>query len=379
LVYVEGEISNLTIPASGHAYFTLKDQQAQIRCALFKTPNSLRDAASILASGQKVLVKAHVSLYIPRGDYQLIVQHVYPTGLGALQLAYHALYQTLKNEGLFDPQHKKPIPSLPESIGVITSTTGAAIQDVLSTLNRRFPCIPVFVFPSPVQGSEAAPLLIKALHKAQAYHLQTHPLDVLLIVRGGGSLEDLWCFNDESLARAVYHCPIPIITGVGHETDVTLIDAVADLRAATPTAAAEHAVPLQETYRKLFKDYEKALFRAIQLKLTRLQQQQAHLAHRLTVQHPQAILTAQMQRLDEYTLRLQRAYQRQFEQNTQQLKALIQKLNALSPLSILQRGYSILTQEEGTCITQTQTLHKGDILRARLYQGHLSCQIIDLD
>lgn len=237
LLWVEGEISNLAMPASGHIYFTLKDEVAQVRCAMFRNRN--RQLRFTPENGMQVLLRARVSLYEGRGEFQLIVEHMEEAGSGALQRAYEALKQRLGQEGLFDEAHKKPIPTLPQTIGIISSPDGAAMHDILSVLKRRFPAVDVVLYPVAVQGETSARQLVEALQLADA----RKDCDVLILSRGGGSLEDLWSFNDEKLARAIFDCELPVISAVGHEIDFTIADFVADVRAATPSAAAEMAVP----------------------------------------------------------------------------------------------------------------------------------------
>src|SRR5690625_2927780 len=233
LVWVEGEVSNLSRPSSGHWYFTLKDDQAQVRCAMFRNRNQL--VRFNPAQGQQLLLRARVSLYEGRGDYQLIVEHMEEAGFGALQRAFEELKTRLSQEGLFASERKRPLPTLPKHIGVITSPTGAAIRDILSVLKRRFPAVPVTVLPVPVQGKEAAPAIVSALDLANRSEL----FDVLILARGGGSLEDLWPFNEEAVARAIYASRTPVVSAVGHEVDFSIADFVADVRAPTPSAAAE--------------------------------------------------------------------------------------------------------------------------------------------
>lgn len=237
LIWVEGEISNLARPASGHLYFSLKDDAAQVRCAMFKMRNRLLDFQP--ENGQQVLLRTRVSLYPARGEFQLIVEHMEAAGDGALRRQFELLKRRLSEEGLFDPESKLPLPMVPERLGVITSPTGAAIRDILSVLKRRFPGIPVLIYPVPVQGAEAPAAIVKALRTAAA----RHECDLLIMARGGGSLEDLWAFNDEAVARAMHACPIPIVSGIGHEIDFTIADFVADQRAPTPSAAAELVSP----------------------------------------------------------------------------------------------------------------------------------------
>ncbi|MFW5824439.1 MAG: exodeoxyribonuclease VII large subunit, partial [Marinobacter sp.] len=238
-VWVEGELSSLSRPSSGHWYFSLKDQRAQVRCAMFRGFN--QRVRPLPKEGDQVRIRGRVSLYESRGDFQIIVEHMEPAGLGALQQAFDALKARLQAEGLFAPERKKPLPAMPRHIGVVTSPTGAAIHDILIVLGRRCPGIPVTLYPTPVQGQTATASIVAAIQRA-VRHGQA---DVLIIGRGGGSLEDLWCFNEEAVARAIAACPIPTVSAVGHEVDVTIADFVADLRAPTPSAAAEKISPDQ--------------------------------------------------------------------------------------------------------------------------------------
>jgi exodeoxyribonuclease VII large subunit len=237
LIWVEGEISNLARPASGHIYFSLKDEAAQVRCAMFKMHNRLVNFQP--KNGQQVLARVRISLYEARGEFQLIVEHMEETGDGALRRQFELLKQKLFEEGLFDEAHKQALPFLPTQLGVITSPSGAAIRDILSVLKRRFPGIPVLIYPVPVQGTEAPQAIVESIHSAA----KCQDCDLLILARGGGSLEDLWAFNEETVARAINACPIPIVTGIGHEIDFTIADFVADYRAPTPSAAAEFISP----------------------------------------------------------------------------------------------------------------------------------------
>jgi len=297
-VWVEGEISNLSKPSSGHWYFTLKDGRAQMRCVMFRNRNFL--VRPLPRDGDQVRVRAQPSVYTARGDLQLICEAMEPAGQGALLLAYEKLKARLQAEGLFDAGIKRPIPPVPRAIGLITSATGAAVQDVLTALARRFPLTTVYLHPVPVQGAEAAPAIVKALQKLPALA----PVDVVLLVRGGGSLEDLWAFNEEAVARAIRACAKPVICGVGHEVDFTIADFAADLRAPTPTAAAELASPNVADWEQRLDVAE----RRIELSLG--QQQNARrdrlrqLEHRLRQLHPGRRLQERAQRLDELELRL---------------------------------------------------------------------------
>ncbi|MDH3563111.1 MAG: exodeoxyribonuclease VII large subunit, partial [Gammaproteobacteria bacterium] len=253
-LWIEGEISNLSRPASGHVYFSLKDAQAQVRCAFFRQHQRLLRLT--LKDGLHILARARVSLYEGRGDYQIIIEYLEEAGEGALRLAFDVLKQRLSQEGLFDIAHKKSLPRLPRRLGIITSPSGAVLHDMLTTLRRRFPAIPVLVYPVPVQGAGAAEKIATAIKLAG----DQRDCDALILARGGGSLEDLWVFNEEAVARAIHACPIPIVSGIGHETDFTIADMTADARAPTPTAAAEMLSPDQQEWLAQFERLETRLF-----------------------------------------------------------------------------------------------------------------------
>ncbi len=408
LLWLEGEISNFARPSSGHWYFTLKDANAQVKCAMFRNRN--QTVRNIPQQGQKVLIRARVSLYEGRGDYQVIAEHLEDSGVGALQQAFEALKHQLHQEGLFDPSIKKPLPALAKHIGVITSPTGAAIRDILQVLRRRFPETAVSIFPVAVQGVEAAPQIVRALHNAN----QLSHCDLLIVGRGGGSLEDLWPFNEESVARAIFASRLPVMSAVGHEVDITIADYVADLRAPTPSAAAELSTPDGNDMLQQFAGYEVLLEESIERRLERHQEKLSALAARL--QHPGQKLQSQSQHLDNLEIRLQRVIQNQLQQQRQQLqqletqlhhKAPTQRMQALyerlsllqqkldqqmqqklrdsrqalgkaaavldsvNPLSILQRGYSVTSKSNGEIISDTQSINVGDTLSTRLAEGSI--------
>ena len=407
LLWVEGELSNVSIPSSGHWYFTLKDSDAQVRCAMFRNRNmTVRFKPQ---QGQHVLIRARVSLYEGRGDYQIIAEHMEEAGAGALQRAFDELKIKLENEGLFDPQFKKALPPLPKHIAVITSPTGAAIRDILNVLERRFPSIPVTVTPVAVQGKEAASQIVKAITLANCAGL----FDVVILGRGGGSLEDLWPFNEESVARAIFASDLPIVSAVGHEVDFTIADFVADLRAPTPSAAAELITPDGEDWLDKFIGFEVLLEEAMARKINHLQQKLQWLRSRL--RHPKDKLEQQSQRCDTLEMRLKNALHKslthyknrlhtlvirqkphhpqarllQLTQRFQlaqqklikaQSQTLIQKrqgfneavrmLNTLNPLKTLDRGYSLSTMGESqTPVTNSQQLSPGDKVKTRVAKG----------
>lgn len=414
-VLVEGEISNLSAPSSGHLYFSLKDANAQVRCAMFRT--QLRRLAFKPENGKQVVVRAQVSLYEPRGDYQLIVEHIEEAGDGALRRAFDALKLKLSEQGLFDAAHKQPLPTLPRAIGVITSPTGAAIRDILTVLRRRFAAIPVIVYPVVVQGDNAKIEIAGAIATAN----RLKQCDVIIIGRGGGSLEDLWAFNEELVARAIYDSEIPIISAVGHETDFTIADFVADLRAATPSAAAEHVSPDQQQWLSRFIYLESRLQQQLQRKLNQKQQTLDWLSQRLQQQHPgqklarnaqrmgalearltlaihtkirhmtasieaksaklwqhnpEVIINGHKQRQDYLSKRLTSAAIHKLEQLKQRLLNSSQTLQAVSPLATLNRGYAMaIRPSSGEIIRSTEQLKLGDIVQTRLAHGQFTSQI----
>ena len=408
-LWIEGEISNLSAPASGHLYFTLKDAEAQVRCAMFRP--QARYLARRPRNGDRVLLKAEVSLYEPRGDFQLVVETLEAAGDGALLRAFEALKQRLAAEGLFDAAHKKPIPALPRCVGVVTSPTGAAVRDVLTVLRRRFPGIPVIVFPAQVQGALAPREIVSALALAD----RSKRCDVLILARGGGSLEDLQAFNEESVARAIHACETPVIAGIGHEIDFTIADFAADLRAPTPSAAAEAASPDRAEWLERLRGLESRLRHGLGIVLEWQARRLEFLELRLSRLHPQQNLRARSQRLDECSARLGRAMEQRLAQGRGRLESLsarlhrhdpearlvwlsmegerlgqrlgaamdralearrqrsaaaAQRLQALSPLATLARGYAIaLRPGTGEVIRSCREVSAGERLDIRLMEG----------
>jgi len=370
-VWVQGEVSNFAQPSSGHWYFSLKDRDAQLRCAMFRTRNSLSRFTP--REGQLIIARGRVSLYEPRGDYQLLAEHLEDAGLGALQRAFDDLKRKLAAEGLFAAERKRPLPLAPMRIGVITSPTGAAIRDILHILARRFPLASVLIYPVAVQGAAAAPAIVAALDLACA----RAECDVLILARGGGSLEDLWAFNDERVARAIFRSTLPIVTGIGHEIDFTIADFVADLRAPTPSGAAELVAPdtsawLQRLAR-LGTRFVAGVRRALSVEQTRLQT----LQHRLQQAHPGARLQQHSQRLDELDTRLLLALNAHIARDTARLDGAARALQAVSPLATLGRGFAVITRStDGTLVTDAQQLAVGDQFDAKLAQGHLRATVL---
>lgn len=367
-LWISGEISNLVQASSGHCYFSLKDAQAQVRCALFRT--SGRRLALPLKNGIQVLALAQVSLYETRGDFQLIVQHIELCGDGLLQKKFEALKQRLQAQGLFAETHKKPLPRLPHTIGVITSPHGAAIHDILTVLKRRFPAIPVIIYPSLVQGEQAAKQIVNALQIAN----QRCECDVIILARGGGSLEDLWPFNEEIVAHAIYASEIPVITGVGHEVDFTIADFVADVRAPTPSAAAEHVSP---DYREWLQQLTHLQRRIHHLLISRVQHYQSQLLHiSKRLRHPGQRLQDQAQHLDQLEHRLLLVLRHFFQHSQAELNRATQALNALNPLNTLERGYAIIREKKSQqIIANAAQLQQGDELTIQLAQGNCECQV----
>jgi exodeoxyribonuclease VII large subunit len=367
VVWVEGELSNLARPPSGHIYFTLKDSKAQVRCAMFK---GFMKGNTAWKDGMLVQVRAKVSVYAPRGDYQLIVEQMQEAGVGELQRAFELLKIKLEKEGLFSPDHKKDIPEMPACVGVVTSPTGAAIHDILHVIERRYPALRVIVYPTLVQGAQAAESIARMIKLAQK-HGQA---DVLIVGRGGGSLEDLWPFNEEVVARAIYQCKIPVISAVGHETDVTISDFVADLRAPTPSAAAELITPDGEGLLQYVLDQERRLIREILSLISTEEDRLMHLSKRLV--HPGQQLEYFAQSVDDLWLRMQRAMNHKLTHAGHQFNTLTRALEALSPLAILNRGYSITFDEQGQAVHSAKQVKSGDQLQTQVGDGTVIGSIV---
>ncbi|CAI2312829.1 exodeoxyribonuclease VII large subunit [Vibrio parahaemolyticus] len=410
IVWLVGEISNFSAPVSGHWYLTLKDSRAQVKCAMFRGNN--RRVTFKPANGNQVLVKARLSLYEPRGDYQLIIESMQPEGDGRLQQEFEELKMKLAAEGLFAQTNKLPLPEHPKRVGIITSKTGAALYDILDVLKRRDPSLPVVIYPTMVQGDDAAIQIAQAIGRANS----RNECDVLIVGRGGGSLEDLWCFNNEILARTIAASQIPIISAVGHEVDMTIADFVADVRAPTPSAAAELVSRDNSHKDQSLVAKQHKLASAMRYYLSQQKQQSAQLLHRLERQHPSYQLQRQSQQLDELDMRLRRAMQRFIDTRQQaverkhhrlqlnspvkhlaqqksrlervehklldamdrklltmrhQLEIAAEKLDTVSPLATLKRGYSITQTEQGKVVTSADDVKTGDLLVTRLANGEI--------
>jgi exodeoxyribonuclease VII large subunit len=362
-LWVEGEVSNLARPASGHWYFTLKDSGAQVRCAMFRSANLRVRVAP--RDGLQVLVRARVSLYEPRGDYQLIAEHLEEAGEGALRRRFEELKARLAAEGLFDTAAKRPLPRLPRRIGVITSPSGAAIRDILHVLRRRFAAVPVLLYPVAVQGAGAAAEIAAAIRRASV----RAEVDVLILARGGGSLEDLWAFNEEAVARAIRECRIPVVAGIGHEVDFTIADFAADVRAPTPSGAAELAVPDHTEWLRALAASAARLAGAWRRRAATCRERLNWLAMRLARVHPRERLTLRAQRLDELEARLGRALGTALAAARARLLAATRTLNAVSPLATLERGYAILVTADGRLVRAAREVAPGEAVAARTGRG----------
>ncbi len=368
-VCVRGELSNYKIYPSGHHYFTLKDAESSLRCVMF------RSAASKLRfrpeSGMGVTVCGRVSVYPRDGAYQLYCEELIPEGAGDLQLAYEQLKERLRREGLFDPAHKKPIPRYPERIAVITSSAGAAVHDIIRVLRKRWPVAKVLLLPVRVQGVEAPPEIVGAIRYANRHRLA----DLIITGRGGGSIEDLWAFNDERVARAIYESELPVISAVGHEPDVTIADFVADLRAATPSNAAELAVPDTSELREALSAARARLDQAVNRRLSERRKGLEELASRRVMQSPTGFIDQRRLELDSIRLRLDAAATARLGRERQEFSRLAAKLDALSPLKVLGRGYSIALDAGGRAVKDAGRLSPGERLELRFSKGSASCLV----
>jgi exodeoxyribonuclease VII large subunit len=413
-ISVQGEISNCREAQSGHIYFTLKDDRAQVRCVFFKQQQ--RGIKFRPEDGLQMSVRGSISVYETRGEYQIYVENLEPIGLGALQLAFEQLKKRLEAEGLFDPARKKPLPLLPSRIGIVTSPSGAAVRDVVRILTRRFPNVHLTVYPVRVQGEGSAEEIVKALKFFNAKKL----VDVLILARGGGSLEDLWSFNEEIVARAIFASEIPVISGVGHETDFTIADFVADLRASTPSAAAELVVQTRAEFDKHIAELRETLAGLVRYRLMELSRRVHELSARRGFRRPLDLLRQQRQRADEMTSRLALGLRARLEQSRKRftaaylriasfdfrvkisafrlrlerrsadlgvraerllrnkrdrLEKLSLQLEERSPLRVLERGYAIATDSSGNLLRSTENVALGDTVAIQLHRGKLSTEV----
>ncbi|MBP8002670.1 MAG: exodeoxyribonuclease VII large subunit [Chloroflexi bacterium] len=369
-VTVTGELSNFRPARSGHLYFTLKDEKTQIPCVMWKS-QAFRLAFSP-GDGDAVVVRGRVSVYEAGGNYQLYADSIQPVGRGNLALAFERLKQKLADEGLFDAAHKKAIPTLPRKIGLVTSADAAALRDILNVLRRRFPLVQLLIAPTLVQGAEAPPQIIRALRWLD----EREDIDTIILARGGGSIEDLWAFNDETLARTIFQARHPIICGVGHEIDFTIADFVADLRAPTPSAAAELATPDIEELKAIVQGLKTILDNQIHGLIRQKEWQLQSLSRSLAHLTPQAQLDNHQQRLDGLAIRLDQAMQRRLERVKGRLAVAQAHLQAISPLATLARGYAIVRQPDGKIVRLVEDAAAGDTIHIQLSDGSLQVRVI---
>ena len=418
VIWVEGEISNLMRSAAGHIYFSLKDESASVRCAMFRMQNQSLDFE--LRDGMQILARAKVGLYKQRGEFQLIVEYAEESGEGLLRQRFELLKQTLQKEGLFDEFHKKPLPKMPKTIGLVTSPKGAAVQDIIKTIKRRYPIVRVIVYPTLVQGNEATKKIASAIDIAN----QRDECDVIIIARGGGSLEDLWCFNEELVARSIFHSKIPIISGIGHETDFTIADLVADLRAATPTAAAEIALPTTSEIVDRLNRYIFDITQLIDYKVNHFRHQLKSASLRMQASHPQSKLQFNMQKLDLINEKMQKLPMMQvsdlknifrisfskllasnpkinieaerqnlemknmalsnamiglIESKRNHFSVMTAQLEGASPLQSLSRGYALVTNEDGRNIKSVKKIKTGASVKTKLSDGSFISRVEKID
>lgn len=417
-VMVKGEISNFKQHSSGHMYFTIKDEKARIQAVMFSTYN--RTMKFIPENGMKVLIRGDLTVYEPSGQYQIYVKEMLTDGVGDLYIAYEQLKEKLTKEGLFSSEHKKSIPRYPKTIGIVTSPTGAAIRDILTTIKRRYPIVNLLVFPAVVQGTQAASSIVNAINIANDENVA----DVLIIGRGGGSIEELWAFNEESVARAIFHSQIPIISAVGHETDFTIADFIADLRAPTPTGAAEMAVPHIEDLTERILNRQSRIIRALKEQINLQNERLSGIQKSYAFRFPKKLYEQKLEQVDKWTEQLERGAKKVFESKVEHFQSLnkrlqrnhpfelvqkakekqekaekllnramgnvfttkekdfsrlISTLEALSPLKIMDRGYSLVYTEEEKLIKTVKQIKRDEQIKVRVADGAFTCQVTDIE
>lgn len=370
-LWVEGEVSNLSRPASGHLYFTIKDREAALRCVMWR--NAVMRQTYLPRDGDAIEAHGNISVYEASGHYQLYADLIRPAGEGALYQEFLRLKDQLEAEGLFDSERKRPIPTWPQTIGVVTSPSGAALRDVVNTINRRYPLVNIVLAPTPVQGNEAPGGILSAL---EALNNLVNP-DVIIVARGGGSIEDLWAFNDERVARAIVASRAPVISGIGHETDFTIADFAADLRAPTPTAAAELTTPnqidMQVSLKELRDDIQRSTVNFLLIQRRDLERLQHHLIRRT----PLGRIQRDRQRLDEINSRFSIALTHAIAINSTRLAGLQMRLNVLNPSAILERGYSLITLSDGSLVRSVEQVHPNDDLQVQVSDGEFEVRVKD--
>ncbi|MEH7124466.1 exodeoxyribonuclease VII large subunit [Bacillus sp. JJ1773] len=417
-VLVKGEISNYKQHSSGHMYFTLKDEKARVLAVMFSSNN--RGMKFSPENGMKVLIRGDLTVYEPSGQYQIYIKEMHPDGVGDLYLAFEQLKERLDKEGIFSPQNKKPIPKFPKTVGIITSPTGAAIRDILTTIKRRYPVVNILIFPALVQGLQAAPSIVKQIQLAN----QLNEADVLIIGRGGGSIEELWAFNEEEVAKAIFHSQIPIISAVGHETDFTIADFVADLRAPTPTGAAEMAVPHIEDLTERVLNRESRLLRALKEHMTLKSERLSRIQKSYAFRYPQKLYEQKLEQVDRLAEQLEKGSKKLFDQKIdewQKIQKRIQRkplndlilaskeqqekmqkqlnkvmhnilaakekdfshkiatLEALSPLKIMDRGYSLVYTKQENLIKSVKQIQKNDQVKIKVPDGIINCLVTEIE
>ena len=370
-LWVSGEVSEVSRPHSGHVYFTLKDEQAQIRGVIWRSA-----AARIkfkLEDGQQVICHGDLDVYPPRGTYQLVVRQVEPQGVGALQLAFRQLQQRLAEEGLFDPIHKKPLPPFPRRVGFVTSPTGAAVRDFLEVAARRFRGVEILVIPARVQGECATDEIVRGIELANRI---VPSLDVLVVGRGGGSLEDLWCFNEEAVVRAIFASRLPVVSAVGHEIDVTLSDLVADVRALTPSEAAERVIPSADELSARLGQLQRRLAANLRGRATAARRHLDQFAKSRVLREPsKALVYDRSRRLDDLDVAANRAIRRHFATTKDRLAGIAARLQSISPLAVLARGYSVTTRADGEVLRDARQTEPGELIRSRLAHGEITSRV----
>ncbi|WNS74177.1 exodeoxyribonuclease VII large subunit [Bacillus sp. DTU_2020_1000418_1_SI_GHA_SEK_038] len=417
-VLVKGEISNFKQHSSGHMYFTLKDEKARVLAVMFSSNN--RGMKFSPENGMKVLIRGDLTVYEPSGQYQIYIKEMHPDGIGDLYLAFEQLKERLEKEGIFSPQNKKPIPKFPKTVGIITSPTGAAIRDILTTIKRRYPVVNITIFPALVQGLQAAPSIVKQIQLAN----ELNEADVLIIGRGGGSIEELWAFNEEEVAKAIFHSQIPIISAVGHETDFTIADFVADLRAPTPTGAAEMAVPHIEDLTERILNRESRLLRALKEQMTLKSERLSRIQKSYAFRYPQKLYEQKLEQVDRLTEQLERGSRKLFHQKIDEWQKIqkrmqrkplndlllaskeqqekmqkqlnkiilnilaakekdfshkIATLEALNPLKIMDRGYSLVYTKEENLVKSVKQIKENDQVKIKVPDGIINCLVTEIE
>ncbi|MFQ5962875.1 MAG: exodeoxyribonuclease VII large subunit [Candidatus Scalinduaceae bacterium] len=373
-ISIVGEISNVRKPGSGHVYLTLKDENAQLQAVIFR--NTANKIKFELKDGIEVMSFGSITVYEPRGQYQLIIDEIEPKGIGALQLAFQQLKEKLEKEGLFDPSHKKTIPFIPKKIGIVTSPTGAAIKDILNIINRRFANVEILLNPVKVQGDGAAEEIAEAIIELN----KLPDIDVIIVGRGGGSLEDLWAFNEEIVAWSVYNSRIPVISAVGHEIDITIADLVADRRALTPSEAGELVVPRRDLLLEMLEKFKIRLFQSLKNKLTLSKDKLTRIADSYIMKQPLDKLHRLQQRLDEFTQRLNLNITHTLNTEREKLSGIAGKLESLNPFSVLKRGYTITTRlENNKSLCEVEDLNEGDKIKTKLFKGSIISTILSTE